>query len=98
MSRTPYKRAGERSKRDWLRWILFEEQGGCCFLCGKFMSLERKDAARQVPAKFATFDHLIPWGKGGKTKIGNLLLSHRSCNNARRDLPISESYIFDNKM
>lgn len=51
-----------------------------CALCGH-------DLQRNA----ATFDHIIPQSKGGKTSWDNIVLTHASCNNAKGDKSLRES-------
>lgn len=46
-----------------------------CKLCNKNIK-NYKDAA---------VDHIIPWGKGGKTEINNAQLTHSKCNSKKSD-------------
>lgn len=58
-----------REKKQRLRWRLFSNQNGRCFLCGKRMSLD----------KF-TIDHLVPKSRGGTNGLHNLVGAHKRCN------------------
>ena len=61
-------------RRRKIRIKLYNQQGGCCHLCGQRM---------KVPA--VTFDHIIPKSFGGENKQDNLKLAHFECNNRRGD-------------
>jgi len=63
-----------------LRAEMFERQSGRCHWCAGRMSIEREDA--EAP-NYATFEHLKPKAMGGTDDRANLVLSHRSCNDAR---------------
>jgi 5-methylcytosine-specific restriction endonuclease McrA len=43
-------------------------QRGCCYLCGRLVTL-----------KYATFDHVVPKSRGGGS-LANKLLAHKHCN------------------
>jgi 5-methylcytosine-specific restriction endonuclease McrA len=87
MSRTPLKHC--KVERDLLRYQLFEVQHGCCHLCGKFMTLAVCPTAKAPSPNFATFDHVLPWSKGGTTYYTNLRLAHRRCNSKRGNQSLS---------
>lgn len=88
MANRPFTNQPEQ--RDELREKLFVQQNGLCHLCGKPMTLSRENRKR-APKSFASFDHLVPKSAGGTSYWTNLKLAHRSCNSARRSMPLSES-------
>lgn len=57
---------------------LLKAQGSCCYLCGRKMVLGKQPTS----ALAVTLDHVTPRALGGKSS-GNLLLSHRRCNQAK---------------
>lgn len=62
--------------------MLFERQGGICHWCKKPMMLTRD----RVPGSLsATFEHLTPRSRGGKTWGENVVLAHLTCNARRAD-------------
>lgn len=88
MSRRPFANSRvapvevRAEKRETLRRVLFDQQSGLCWLCGKLMTLERGKYGK--PGRnFASFDHVVPKANGGTTHHTNLKLAHRKCNSAR---------------
>jgi len=51
---------------------LFEQQEGCCYLCGKLLFAKFDD---QV-----SVEHKLPVSRGGSNYISNIGLAHLSCN------------------
>jgi 5-methylcytosine-specific restriction endonuclease McrA len=91
-TKRPWRKGGQREKRDELRSKLFDEQKGLCWICGKPMTLQRKGLI-DVGPKFATFDHRVPHANGGTCHITNLHLAHRRCNNNRNALTVEEARV-----
>lgn len=54
--------------------LLREAQREWCPLC-----------ARRIPTRQGTIDHVTPLAKGGADSIGNWMLVHSACNNAKGD-------------
>jgi hypothetical protein len=65
------------------RLRLFWAQHGRCAGCNDFMDPEAAPPSPEYP----TLDHVIPRSRGGTHEIGNLLLKHRRCNDAKADAP-----------
>lgn len=65
--------AGERDKANDYLW---KKSSGQCALCGKAL-----DPADADP------DHTLAVASGGKHNLSNLYLAHKTCNQARGDLP-----------
>ena len=59
-----------------VRRALFHAQGGLCAICG----LEIVRSNRSV-------DHVVPKSRGGKNRVGNLVMSHPACNARKGDRP-----------
>lgn len=57
---------------------LVERDGTCCFFCGKEMEDD------------ITLEHLIALSCGGKNNLSNMVLSHKECNEAVKNMPISD--------
>ena len=60
------------NRKAHLRRSLLALHGGACCWCGKIL-----------PPDDMTLDHVWPKHAGGGSEIGNLVLSHRICNQAR---------------
>ena len=60
---------GPRTARPSLRFEVFRRDSYTCQYCG-----------RRAPEFPLHVDHIIPWSKGGKTEIKNLLTACRECN------------------
>jgi 5-methylcytosine-specific restriction endonuclease McrA len=88
VSRTPHSYTGGKVSRDLLRYQLFEEQHGCCHLCGEFMTMAVCLSAKAPSSRFATFDHVLAWSQGGTKHYRNLRLAHRRCNSERGHKPV----------
>jgi hypothetical protein len=59
----------------------YESQSGSCYYCRTTMVLAPADPAEPLDdPRMATWDHLIPKGRGGTNARENLVLSCRSCN------------------
>ncbi len=80
----------EQARRRWIRLgrCLLERQDGQCPYCGCPLFLPRSIHPPQRPkhGRPATFDHVIPRTKGGRTDPENLVLACRECNGAKADL------------
>jgi 5-methylcytosine-specific restriction endonuclease McrA len=73
---------GNAKQRRAKRELLFERQAGICHWCGQPMLLTRD----RVPGpQSATFEHLQPRSKGGKSWADNVVLAHLTCNARRAD-------------
>jgi hypothetical protein len=66
-----------------LRARLFNLQHGLCWWCEGLML---NDGAKEHPL-YATVDHIIGLGKGGRNHPYNKLLAHRVCNQALGSVP-----------
>ena len=51
------------------RTYIYQRDGGMCAYCVKFVPWDQYDV-----------DHIVPRAYGGKHELGNLRVSHRSCN------------------
>ena len=69
---------------------LYDLQEGLCAHCQKLMA--HPDDVRACRMSLApdapTIDHVVPYAHGGPFVVWNLLLAHRSCNEARKDGPL----------
>lgn len=75
----PGNAKARRAKRE----KLFAQQDGKCHWCSKPMLLTRD----RIPGPLsATFEHIQPRSKGGKSWTGNVVvLAHLTCNARRAD-------------
>ena len=55
--------------------VLFDEQGGLCYLCGKLLYGRFDDTV--------SIEHKIPVSRGGANDVSNIGLAHRSCNSSK---------------
>jgi hypothetical protein len=69
---------------DEIRNRLWQTNGKVCKLCNQ----EIKSIVD------CTVDHIEPWSLGGKTKIENAQLAHKSCNSSKSNKAISDEYGF----
>lgn len=67
---------------------LWDLQRGRCAICGGFMRAEHDNAPDS-----ATFDHMLPWRRGGNNTMFNLVLAHSRCNNQKGDKIIPFSIV-----
>lgn len=56
-------------------------QQGRCHICGEPMSWDD-------PARYPTWDHIIPRSKGGSNRTANLALAHLTCNRRKANAGI----------
>ena len=70
-----------RTSLDAYRVILRDVQRGTCFYCGRGIQTN------------ADVDHYIPWSRCRSDLGHNLVLAHRSCNNAKSDHLASEVHL-----
>ncbi len=70
---------------DALRDSLLSEQHSLCGLCGQPMN-----ASHVHDSKFIQVEHLLPSSKGGTNDRSNLVLSHRSCNQEKKQKSVTE--------
>ncbi len=61
--------------RKILMGLIWERDGGCCWLCGGRINPFDPDTNRR-----ASLDHVVPRSRGGNGHIGNLKLAHKGCN------------------
>lgn len=65
-----------------IRNILFRAQNGICGICGKEIDI------KGILDTYPTLDHTIPLSLGGKDEVGNLVLTHKRCNEYKaNDIP-----------
>lgn len=60
-----------------LQWQFILNEWGCCAYCGV------TDVKLEV-------EHLIPLGSGGQHEVGNTIPACRTCNAARKRMPLGE--------
>lgn len=75
---------GRATARQRRRARLFFKQRGLCYWCSRQMTTERPNP-KPAP-NYATFEHLMPRSRGGKSNYDNVVLACRSCNNHRGNL------------
>lgn len=71
----------------WLHRLfgyLSERDGTGCYLCGKRIDMDRKDAMGP------SVDHLIPRSHGGTHDLANVALVHRRCNSRKGNRAANE--------
>ena len=66
-----------REMREAVVAFLFEENGGCCYLCGDYM----------YDDDLLDIDHIEPVSQGGGNTLDNFALTHQSCNRSQRREP-----------
>lgn len=72
--------------RRWQRAHLIKKNGNICHICGlSFKSI-----------KDITFDHIIPFSKGGLDLLENYGLAHDACNQLKADMTPEEFKEFQN--
>lgn len=69
---------------------LWEAQDGKCFVCGKPIAAVKKDGRL---GRDVNREHVTPKSLGGSLGYPNLALSHRACNEAKRNLPPTEDQL-----
>ena len=77
-----------RVKRNGARWraVLMAKQRGLCFYCHTPLAIVAIVSGEKQPHNMATFDHIVPRCKGGRSSIeSNLVLACRACNNRKAD-------------
>ena len=74
-----------RTQLRLLRWAQSSKCAGCGGHVPSASKLKRHDP------DYPTFDHVIPRRYGGGRTIGNGLLKHQRCNQARGDAPPSKA-------
>jgi 5-methylcytosine-specific restriction endonuclease McrA len=92
------KSRNERRRRQ----TLFDAQGGLCHWCRQPMQMNPK---RRTPTGnlkdnplYASFEHVIPKGKGGRGLRNNIVLAHASCNHGRHKRRFAHDPIYGNAM
>lgn len=74
-----------RSKtRRWQRGHLIDKYGNVCHICGEIFE----------SIKDITFDHYIPFSKGGFDELDNYRLAHLECNQLKADMTPDEFKVF----
>lgn len=71
-----------RTRKQMIRDMLFEQQGGKCYWCGRTCRQPRKGVSCHDP-DIATYDHVHPKCKGGDVSIGNGVMACHRCNVTR---------------
>ena len=85
VSEKDLRREKEKARRlRRTQWWYNRIQKGICYYCG-----------RQVGREHLTMDHVVPLGRGGRSKKGNLVPACKECNNKKKYLlPLEwEEYI-----
>jgi 5-methylcytosine-specific restriction endonuclease McrA len=75
--------ATSKQKQAWRRALL-RYQNGFCAGCGTLF--DGKPRTVRSPLQLS-LDHIVTRAAEGAHRLDNLLLKHRRCNEARRDLP-----------
>lgn len=75
------KPTNRQRRRERQLWRLFRQQDGLCLLCG--------DPMFPQTLRDANFEHMTPRARGGTNAQHNIALSHRVCNTARADAPLT---------
>jgi 5-methylcytosine-specific restriction endonuclease McrA len=57
------------------QWWKRRQAKGVCYYC-----------SRKTPPKELTMDHIVPISRGGKSTKGNVVVSCKECNNAKKQL------------
>ena len=57
------------------QWWKRRQAKGVCYYC-----------SRKTPPKELTMDHIVPISRGGKSTKGNVVVSCKECNNAKKHL------------
>jgi len=70
--------------RRWQRNHLINKYGMSCHICGLPI----------LSMKEITFDHVIPFSKGGLDELENYRLAHFECNQEKADMTPEEFAIF----
>jgi 5-methylcytosine-specific restriction endonuclease McrA len=83
--RKPLPRRAKSASRQQQHELLWLAQGSGCFLCGGEMG------PRGTAPDSSTIEHVIPRSAGGSNALGNIVLAHRSCNEAAGSRPPSKS-------
>lgn len=76
---------GSAKDRYARRLRLFEAQAGLCHWCKKPMSMVSSKPPKPPRDDYATFEHLLPRSRGGKSGPRNVVLAHHLCNARRAD-------------
>lgn len=85
-----------RRQRNAYKLRLLEDYGGCCHLCGLSLNMNLP----YTSMLYFTFDHIIPWSRGGSDSIENLAPAHFICNFLRSNKPVDycSNYKFYNQL
>lgn len=74
-----------RSNTGVLRESLVELQSGRCFYCGLTL--------RAQGSKQPEVDHFVPWSRYPNDGLANLVVAHKSCNNAKSDFLAAHDHV-----
>lgn len=87
--------SGAKFKRKRPEWqaALYEVQHGLCALCGQPLPRPGEQLPKSLREFRLSFDHILPWSKGGRSTIVNLQLTHHGCNTRRNNRDVTEEYV-----
>lgn len=68
-----------------LKGVLYEQQGGICYICGSDMTLDDEGSQH-----YATLDHVFPRSFGGSYLKHNLRCACKVCNCLKMNLPLTD--------
>lgn len=74
-----------RSNMGTLRDSLVELQGNRCFYCARPVGTQR--------GREPEVDHFVPWSRYPNDGLANLVVAHKSCNNAKRDFLATHDHV-----
>lgn len=81
-------RNAKKNRDNVTRRVLFRLMGQVCFYCGEPLTLTPN---RHPDVKLATFDHVVPYLRGGRT-AGNLVPSCTVCNQIAGSCVFPDAY------
>lgn len=82
---TKVRRAFYRKQRGLVVTRLLARDGDRCPICGEVLDRRVRDPD---DPRYVTFDHVTPVSRGGVTRLDNLRLAHRACNERRGSDPL----------